>query len=180
MSCSNTLTAMDVWMPTRLSRISGSMTWHNGYGSSGARVWNLILARTGGVLQGTARNDCPIQGISWLVRLKRGGHFPCLPFFSNFIVLSLWYAIRYYIWIYSRTNYYRLHPLGIAGSIRQPKGFFMTFLQWPVLWLCRLTNKGPNFNPRTVIGSGKAVPAQNVAGVWGVCGIAVASKHETL
>ena len=47
--------------------------------------------------------------------------------------------------------------------------FFKTTTLPSVLWLSRSAKKGPNFSKQTVIGSGRIISAQNVAGVWGVC-----------
>lgn len=108
------------------------------------------------------RNDSPV-GFSWLVNCLEQGSLRISLAFLNLIMLPLLYGTTFNKDI---DNY---HSLGDCCSIRVPKAFFITTTLPSVLWLSRSTKKGQNFNLQTVIGSGKAISAQNVAGVWGVC-----------
>ncbi len=123
--------------------------------------------------QNIARNDARF-GFSWLIGLMQGEGFSLPLVFLRYIVLSLWYGNIFKFGFIS-VFHYRSHTPGIDVTIRA-WGFFMTTPSPSVLWLSRSAKKGQNFS--ITIGSGKTTSAQNVAGVWGVCGIAVASFHS--
>lgn len=183
-------------------RISVRRPYRSGYISSGRKACVLLPERTVGALQNTARNDARF-GFSWLISLVQGGNLLLPLVFLRYIVVSLWYGdIIKNILCGLESN----TPPGIGITIRKPGGFlssshganlfevvelppdnltdkssvafFMTTPFPSVLWLSRSTKKGRNFNSWTVIGSGKVISAQNVAGVRGVCGIAVISFHS--
>jgi len=154
----------------------------------GILLWMLIIAFLTAIL-----------GFSWLISLVQGSLSASLAFL-NLIVLSLEHG---------RTNKelfsgFSFHILGACTTIRSLQvflssshganlfsegngllhkssvAFFITTTLPSVLWLSRSTKKGQNFNLQTVIGSGKAISSQDVAGVWGVCGHGAHLFHSKL
>jgi len=137
----------------------------------------------------TVRNDRPV-GFSWLVNCLRQGSLRISLAFLNLIVLSLEHgninkefefsgqvdnypgddvSIRNPGVFLSSSHGGFIHKFVLADFFVSSVAFFITTTLPSVLWLSRSTKKGQNFNLKTVIGSGKAILAQNVAGVWGVC-----------
>jgi len=179
---------MDVLTKKLVILISVPKHYLNGFIFSKRRACDFVRERTVRGSQNIVRNDSPV-GSSWLVNCLEQGSLRISLAFLNLIVLSLCYARNY------KELFYKSYiTLGKVTSIRilrvflssshganlyrnyrtlllykSSVAFFITTALPSVLWLSRSTKKGQNFNLQTVIGSGKAISAQNVAGVWGVC-----------
>jgi len=133
------------------------------------------------------RNVSPL-GLSWLVNCLMQGSLRISLAFLNLIMLSLRHGstiknfnyrtlypgncttIRYLGVFLSSSHGENLCNVTRDGGLRKSSvAFFVTTTLPSVLWLSRSTKKGRNFSKQTVIGSGRMISAQNVAGVWGVC-----------
>jgi len=136
------------------------------------------------------RNDRPV-GFSWLISLVQGSLSASLAFL-NLIVLSLVHGNinKEFKFNCQVDNNYPGDDVTIRNPgvflssshganlfvhclstvfCRSSVAFFITTTLPSVLWLSRSPKKGQNFNLQTVIGSGKAISSQDVAGAWGVC-----------
>lgn len=141
-------------------------------------------------MKNIVRNDSPV-GFSWLVNCFKQGSLRISLAFLNLIVLSLKHGndnkefefscqvdknypgdvvtIRKPGVFLSSSHGGFLYKFVLADFFISSVAFFITTTLPSVLWLYRSPKKGQNFNLQTVIGSDKAISAQNVAGVWGVC-----------
>ena len=170
-----TLIGMDALTLIHATPTSGARRLPSGSTTSRRKAWGLLRARTARGSQNIVRNDSP-PGLSWLISCLRRGVLALPLAFLQLIVLSLWYG-RVCILLKDIDVH---HSLGSWYAIRASEAFFMATPFPSVLGLSRLPKKGRNFNPRIVIGSGKATLCQFVAGVWGVCGIALLYFIDTL
>jgi len=125
-------------------------------------------------LQDIARRNDARHRVVWCLVCIQGEGFSLSLVFLNINELPLMYGVLF------NKDIDVHHSLGSWYAIRASEAFFMATPFPSVLGLSRLPKKGRNFNPWIVIGSGKATLCQFVAGVWGVCGIALLYFIDTL